>query len=48
MNNERIKNWAHVAEIISGVAVLITLVFLVLEIRDYVTSHCEAGVKNSG
>lgn len=33
MNNERIRNWAHVAEIISGVAVLVTLVFLVLEIR---------------
>ena len=33
MNNERIRNWAHVAEIVSGVAVLITLVFLVLEIR---------------
>jgi len=33
MNNQRIKNWAHVAEIISGVAVLVTLVFLVLEIR---------------
>lgn len=33
MNNERIKNWAHVAEIFSGIAVLVTLVFLILEIR---------------
>lgn len=33
MNNERIRNWAHVAEIVSGVAVLITLIFLILEIR---------------
>lgn len=33
MNNERIKSWAHIAEIVSGIAVLVTLVFLVLEIR---------------
>ena len=33
MNNEKIKSWAHVAEIISGIAVLITLVFLIFEIR---------------
>lgn len=33
MNNERIRNWAHVAEIVSGMAVLITLVFLVVEVR---------------
>ena len=33
MNKERIRDWAHVAEIISGVAVLITLIFLILEIR---------------
>jgi hypothetical protein len=33
MNNERIKNWAHFAEIISGIAVVISLVFLIVEIR---------------
>ena len=33
MNSERIRNWAHVAEIFSGIAVFITLVFLVLEVR---------------
>ena len=33
MNNERIKNWAHIAEIISGIAVVVTLVFLVIEVR---------------
>lgn len=33
MNNERIRNWALVAEIFSGIAVFITLVFLVVEIR---------------
>ena len=47
MNNEKIRNWAHVAEIISGVAVLITLVFLVLEIRAYVTSYCGVSGKAS-
>ena len=33
MNNDKVKNWAHVAEIVSGVAVVVTLVFLVIEVR---------------
>ena len=33
MNNERVRNWAHIAEIVSGVAVVVTLVFLVVEVR---------------
>lgn len=33
MDSERIKSWAHIAEIVSGIAVLVTLVFLVFEIR---------------
>lgn len=32
MNNDRIRNWALVAEIVSGFAVVITLVFLAFEI----------------
>ena len=34
MNNERVKNWAHLAEIVSGIAVVLTLIFIVLEIRE--------------
>lgn len=33
MDNEKVKNWAHIAEIVSGVAVVVTLIFLVLEVR---------------
>ena len=33
MNSERVKNWAHIAEIVSSVAVVFTLVFLIFEIR---------------
>ena len=33
MDRKRIKNWAMVAEIVSGVAVVITLVFLIVEVR---------------
>jgi len=31
--NQKLSDWASIAEIISGIAVLVTLVFLVLEIR---------------
>ncbi len=30
MNNEMFKNWSHVAEAVSGVAVVVTLVFLLV------------------
>lgn len=33
MNSDRIKNWAQIAEIVSSVAVVFTLVFLIFEIR---------------
>lgn len=33
MNSDRIQNYAHFAEIVSGVAVVATLIFLVFEIR---------------
>ena len=33
MNSDKIRNWAHFAEIVSGIAVVFTLVFVVLEIR---------------
>ena len=45
MNNERIKNWAHVAEIVSGIAVVVTLVFRVakeLELSDEQVSRYDA------
>jgi len=32
--NQKLSDWASIAEIVSGIAVLVTLVFLVLEIRD--------------
>jgi len=32
--NQQLSTWANVAEIVSGVAVVITLVFLILSIRD--------------
>jgi len=32
--SQKLSNWASIAEIISGVAVVITLVFLVIGIRD--------------
>ena len=34
MDNNRIKNWAHLAEIVSSVAVVLTLIFIVFEIRE--------------
>ena len=34
MNNDRIRNWAHLAEIVSGVAVVFSLVFIIFEIRE--------------
>ena len=34
MNNDRIKNWAHLAEIVSGVAVVFSLIFIIFEIRE--------------
>lgn len=33
MEEQRIKNWALVAEIVSGIAVVVSLVFLIVEIR---------------
>lgn len=33
MNGERIRYWAQVSEIIAAVAVVITLVFLIFEVR---------------
>lgn len=33
VENERIRNWAHIAEIVSGIAVVVSLVFLIVEIR---------------
>lgn len=33
MENESIRNWAHIAEIVSGIAVVVSLVFLLVEIR---------------
>ena len=33
MDKEKVRNWAHVAEIVSGVAVVVTLVFLIIEVR---------------
>jgi len=33
MNSDRIQNYAHIAEIVSGVAVVATLVFLIFEVR---------------
>lgn len=33
MHNERIQKWALIAEITSGLAVVISLVFLILEVR---------------
>jgi len=32
--NQKLSDWASIAEIVSGVAVVVTLVFLVLGIRD--------------
>jgi hypothetical protein len=32
--NQKLSNWASIAEIVSGVAVIITLVFLILGIRE--------------
>ena len=32
--NQKLSNWASIAEIISGIAVVVTLLFLVLEVRD--------------
>jgi hypothetical protein len=32
--NQKLSDWASIAEIVSGIAVLITLVFLVIGIRD--------------
>lgn len=34
MNDNNLQKWAHLAEIFSSFAVLITLVFLVIEIRE--------------
>ena len=34
MDNERLGNWAHLAEIVSGIAVVGTLIFLIFEIRE--------------
>ena len=34
MKSKRLRVWAQLAEIISGVAVVITLVFLVVEVRE--------------
>ena len=34
MDNERVKNWAHIAEIVSSIAVVLTLIFIVFEIRE--------------
>jgi hypothetical protein len=34
MNNDRIKNWAHLAEIVSSVAVIFSLIFIIFEIRE--------------
>jgi len=34
MKSERLKAWAQLAEIVSGTAVVITLVFLVIEVRE--------------
>ena len=31
--NQKLSNWASIAEIISGVAVVVTLVFLIVELR---------------
>ena len=33
LNKDRLQNWALVAEVISGIAVVVTLVFLVIEMR---------------
>ncbi len=33
MDKERLKQWAQYAEIVSGVAVVVTLVFLIIEVR---------------
>jgi len=32
--NQKLSDWASIAEILSGIAVLITLVFLIIEIRE--------------
>lgn len=34
MDNDRLNNWAHFAEIVSGIAVVGTLIFLIFEIRE--------------
>ena len=34
MKNKNIKYWAQVSEIIAGVAVVITLIFLIFEVRE--------------
>ena len=33
MNNDRLKKWALISEIIGGIAVVVSLVFLILEIK---------------
>ena len=33
MNNERLKKWALISEIVGGIAVVVSLVFLILEIK---------------
>lgn len=34
MNNKSLKYWSQISEIIAGVAVVVTLVFLIFEIRE--------------
>lgn len=34
MDSERLNKWAHLAEIVSGIAVVGTLIFLIFEIRE--------------
>jgi hypothetical protein len=34
MNRKRIRNWASIAEIVSGIAVVVTLIFLIFEVRE--------------
>jgi hypothetical protein len=34
MDSERLNRWAHLAEIVSGIAVVGTLIFLIFEIRE--------------
>ena len=34
MSRERIKYWAQISEIIAAVAVVVTLIFLIFEVRE--------------